>query len=399
MPSFAGTISSGREIDSYDVFLYSGVTYYIEAEGRATSAGSLRDPFLEIFQNGAYVGYDDDGGYGLNARYVFTPLVSDTYTFEISSAVVATGSYRLSVYEDDYRGTVEGVGARGIVGNTRDGLTAEIDYLGDRDIFSTQLISGLTYTFSQRGRATDHGTLAEPALRLLNGEDRQLAYSDFVNGRLNASIVYQARGTGPYFLQAGAYDDAFTGTYRIDVSAGRATAGADVVNGTAFNDAISGLQGADNIRGGDGADRLYGVQHGDILRGQAGADLLNGGLGADILIGGAQADTFVYGTPLESTPTSMDVIRAGDGAVAFELPGRAGGDRIDLSVIDANVLRAGNQAFVFGSLGAGGLSLAESGSATIVRGNLDRDAAFEFAIRIEDGAVRSHAYGAGDFLL
>lgn len=93
------------------------------------------------------------------------------------------------------------------------------------------------------------------------------------------------------------------------------------------------------------------------------------------------------------------MIRAGDGAVAFELPGRAGGDRIDLSVIDANVLRAGNQAFVFGSLGAGGLSLAESGSATIVRGNLDRDAAFEFAIRIEDGAVRSHAYGAGDFLL
>ena len=63
--------------------------------------------------------------------------------------------------------------------------------------------------------------IPEPALRLLNGEDRQLAYSDFVNGRLNASIVYQARGTGPYFLQAGAYDDAFTGTYRIDVSAGR----------------------------------------------------------------------------------------------------------------------------------------------------------------------------------
>lgn len=328
-----------------------------------------------------------------------SPRWSATYTFEISSAVVATGSYRLSMYEDDDRGAVEGVGARGIVGDTRDGLAAEIDYLGDRDIFSTQLISGLTYTFSQRGRATDHGALAEPALRLLNGEDRQLAYSDFVNGRLNASIVYQARGTGPYFLQAGAYDDAFTGTYRIDVSAGRATAGADVVNGTAFNDAISGLQGADNIRGGDGADRLYGVQHGDILRGQAGADLLNGGLGADILIGGTQADVFVYGTPLESTPTSMDVIRAGDGAVAFELPGRAGGDRIDLSVIDANILRAGNQGFVFGSLGAGGLSLAESGSATIVRGNLDSDAAFEFAIRIEDGAVRSHAYGAGDFLL
>lgn len=90
-----------------------GVTCSIEAEGRVASAGSLRDPFPEILQNGACVGYGEDGGYGLNARYVFTPLVSDAYTFEISSAVVATGSYRLSMYEDDDRGSVEGVGRAG----------------------------------------------------------------------------------------------------------------------------------------------------------------------------------------------------------------------------------------------------------------------------------------------
>ena len=77
----------------------------------------------------------------------------------------------------------------------------------------------------------------------------------------------------------------------------------------------------------------------------------------------------------------------------------AGGDRIDLSGIDANAGVAGNQAFVFGGTGIGRVSLANAGSDTVVRCNTDKDAAFELEVVIEDGAILAADYRAGDFIL
>ena len=72
---------------------------------------------------------------------------------------------------------------------------------------------------------------------------------------------------------------------------------------------------------------------------------------------------------------------------------------IDLSGIDANTSVAGNQAFLFGGTGIGHLSLVNSGTTTIVNGNVDADAAFEFVLAIEDGSLLASAYKAGDFIL
>jgi hypothetical protein len=91
--------------------------------------------------------------------------------------------------------------------------------------------------------------------------------------------------------------------------------------------------------------------------------------------------------------------RACGGVPAFEGAGVAGGDLIDVSGIDANAAVAGNQAFVFGGSGIGRLSVATSGSNSIVRGNTDKDAAFEFELVIEDGGVLASAYKALDFVL
>ena len=84
---------------------------------------------------------------------------------------------------------------------------------------------------------------------------------------------------------------------------------------------------------------------------------------------------------------------------AFEGAGAAAGDLIDLSGIDANTAAAGNQAFVFGGTGIGRISAVASGADTLIRGNVDGDAAFEFALLIEDGGVLAGAYRAIDFVL
>jgi hypothetical protein len=77
----------------------------------------------------------------------------------------------------------------------------------------------------------------------------------------------------------------------------------------------------------------------------------------------------------------------------------AGGDVIDLAGIDANTTLAGNQAFVFGGTGIGGLSLVNAGENTLVRCNADDDAAFEFELLIEDGGILASVYRPGDFVL
>jgi Ca2+-binding RTX toxin-like protein len=87
--------------------------------------------------------------------------------------------------------------------------------------------------------------------------------------------------------------------------------------------------GNDDLRGGAGNDVIYG---------QEGSDLLQGGAGADWLSGGSGADAFKYGSKTDSTVSAFDTI------ADFN---RGQGDKIELSLIDADEVAAGVQAFTF----------------------------------------------------
>jgi Ca2+-binding RTX toxin-like protein len=90
-----------------------------------------------------------------------------------------------------------------------------------------------------------------------------------------------------------------------------------------------GLAGNDVLNGGAGDD---------IIKGGAGNDTLIGGLGADVLIGGSGADVFRFTSlnELGNTEETADVI------VDFNTKQK---DKIDLSGIDANEDKSGDQAF------------------------------------------------------
>jgi Ca2+-binding RTX toxin-like protein len=159
--------------------------------------------------------------------------------------------------------------------------------------------------------------------------------------------------------------------------------------------AISGTgNGAANTLTGNGAANvLRGLGGDDLLDGGRGNDTLIGGAGQDSLRGGFGRDVFVFDRESDSTPEKPDVI------LHFDAPGRGAGDRIDLSEIDANTARAGDQAFHFGSTAQGSIYLTEDGTDTLVRGNTDVGAGFEFAVLIRDGDVRAWDYTADDFFL
>ena len=130
------------------------------------------------------------------------------------------------------------------------------------------------------------------------------------------------------------FADTITGGEALDLLWGGA--GDDTLNGLGGDDLLFGQVGNDRLNGGDGSDRL---------EGEDGNDRLTGGGGGDALTGGAGADTFAFTLLSDSASGEPDLIMdfAGKGK-----PGRAPSgerDKIDLSAIDANVERAGDQPF------------------------------------------------------
>jgi Ca2+-binding RTX toxin-like protein len=142
--------------------------------------------------------------------------------------------------------------------------------------------------------------------------------------------------------------------------------GDDQINGLGGNDTLNGGNGNDSVYGGDGNDIVYGDgrwSHGgddylqgnagnDVLIGGAGNDRMVGGTGDDILIGGAGgdylvgnegADTFRFAAVEESQSRVSWGAQQLDQIVDFA----QGQDKIDLSLIDANPLMAGDQSFTY----------------------------------------------------
>jgi Ca2+-binding RTX toxin-like protein len=196
--------------------------------------------------------------------------------------------------------------------------------------------------------------------------------------------------------------DASAATSEVDVhlDTGSAT-GADVTDG--LHDDIRGIENAvggsggdfligssvaNRLEGRDGGDSLAGEGGNDSLFGGTGDDFLTGGAGRDLLSGGENADTFVFLALSDSgkTAKSRDVI------VDFN---KAEGDKIDLSIIDANTHLANDQDFhLTANLGTGGFTHAAGelrfvigASSTLITGDVNGDAKADFSILLKGSAV------------
>lgn len=170
--------------------------------------------------------------------------------------------------------------------------------------------------------------------------------------------------------------------------------------------AVWGQSGDDLLVGGARADILGGGNGNDTLTGGAGNDVLTGAGGADVISGGAGDDVFRFA--LTSDAVGDTIVSSGGtaggtagGAAAFEGAGIAGGDRIDLSAIDANTGLGGQQHFSFGSTQAiGDLWAVDVDGVTHIRGNTAGGALPEFDLAILDGdGVQASDYAAIDFIL
>jgi Ca2+-binding RTX toxin-like protein len=186
--------------------------------------------------------------------------------------------------------------------------------------------------------------------------------------------------------------------------------GNDFITAWNGNDALFGGNGSDYLHGGNGNDELWGDTSSapglanDGLYGGAGDDMLRGGRGVDLLQGDDQttrwetrvpgADRFVFDDFDTGFGSSRDVI------LDFT---PAEGDRIDLSLIDANWYLAGDQPFIFHGTYPNilpGVTAAvwafRSGADVIIQGSTDGDSFAELEIGLRNF---SGTLSTGDFIL
>ncbi len=107
------------------------------------------------------------------------------------------------------------------------------------------------------------------------------------------------------------------------------------------DDNLYGQGGNDTLSGGVGNDVLDGGAGNDRIDGDTGNDTLIGGNGQDTMTGGAGMDVFVFRFVSDSPVGAPDVIDD------FHGLGVSQGDRINVSGIDADLISAGDQAFVW----------------------------------------------------
>ena len=212
--SSTGVLEVNRDRDWFAVDLTANRTYALRETGV-----TLSDPLLRLRSaTGALLASNDDAEGTFNSLIRYTPTASGRFYLEAGAFNDSlTGSYRVSVADvtpapppppvDDFAAAPTTTGSVA-VGGSRNGT---LEVLGDHDWFSVAVTAGRTYGFQLNGIS-----LADPTLVLRDGAGVQLAANDDASSTTrNSLITYTASATTTLYLDAGAFANAYTGTYTV----------------------------------------------------------------------------------------------------------------------------------------------------------------------------------------
>lgn len=301
------TLTFNDNLDSFEVFLESGITYQFNVFGRATGDGSLDDPVLAVEGPGDFFRFDDDGGDGLNARLVTMPFFSGLHVVMVSgSDSRPSGSYEFA-FDVDPSMFVPTIDATSMV-------SREIPLFGDRVVDTVNLTAGFAYIIDAQPAETET-PLEDPILRLFDTGVELVASDDDGGDGFSSRLIFAPDQDGTFFISVGSFDDFGTGDYDLSIEE-RAS--------------FSGSSRDDSLRGTIGDDAIVGLAGNDLIDGNAGADLLLGGPGNDTYIVTEAGDIVV-----ENPDEGFDRINLFVNAGRFTAP-----DHVEQVVLQAGVIEA-----------------------------------------------------------
>jgi Ca2+-binding RTX toxin-like protein len=223
-----GRLEANGDRDWFQVQLLAGTPYLITLQGNDAGGGTLADPYLRVHNSvGALLAENDDivSGSNHDSQLTLTPSASGTYYVEAGAFNdLATGTYRVGVSStgptDDFRDSLADTTAPFGQVAVNGASTGNLEVAGDRDWFSVVMNAGTTYVVNLQGLQSGAGTLEDAYLRLNNSAGTLMAQNDdivFADNR-DSQLTIAITATGTYYVEAGAFDDGYTGTYRVSVS-------------------------------------------------------------------------------------------------------------------------------------------------------------------------------------
>ena len=231
-----GNLESAADRDWFAVQLTAGITYSITLTGAQGAGGTLADPYLFLHDaTGKLVAENDDTVDGVNLDSLITYSVNSTGTYYVEAAAyrdALSGTYRVRVTgaatSDDFANSLSDTTHRIGLVNVNGSMIGNLETAGDRDWFQVQLTGGVTYQVSLSGLPSGKGSLEDPYLRIHNSIGVIIAENDdIVDGVFRESqLTFTPSITGTYYLQAGAFEDTYTGTYTVNVARMAATGSA-----------------------------------------------------------------------------------------------------------------------------------------------------------------------------
>jgi Ca2+-binding RTX toxin-like protein len=230
------------------------------------------------------------------------------------------------------------------------------------------------------------GVTSIEAIQLSSGANLTLTGSQFANGLASNSAI---SGSGTITVNMDTGVDFFS-----TLLAYSGTGVNLVVNGTSGTDVIKAGNVAHTLNGGGGSDQITGGLAADTINGGDGNDKITGRGGADILTGGAGADIFRY----------IGQANSGVGAAADRITDfTIGSDLLGFTLIDADAVTPGDQAFsfigtgAFANTGVGQIRYTSSGADLLVQADVNGDGIVDIEIILQ--GIGAQTLTAADFLL
>ncbi|MBX3511188.1 MAG: PPC domain-containing protein [Hyphomonadaceae bacterium] len=213
----------GNDVDWFRLRVEPGQRYRITLDATPAEGESGVDPVLFVYDlGGNQLAYNDDSRGSLNSELFFTHNENvDVYLEARPFNPESTGSYRIAVeaapLPADDVGNDASTRGRVTAGSP---VTGALEYAGDVDWYRLNARRGVVYRIALNG-GDGEGALRDPLVRVLSASGEELAYNDDGPNGLNSYLEFTPNASGPVFIEARGYADAYEGRYTLDVQSAR----------------------------------------------------------------------------------------------------------------------------------------------------------------------------------
>jgi hypothetical protein len=216
-----GVLDFSNDRDWYRVRLQEGQSYRFTLNSAGDSP--VGDPIVRIHNaQGEELGFDDDGGDGLNSYLEFTAPATGNYFVDAGSFSEGTGGYTLAARAGDVPNDATTDASLSADGDYREGVLAPA---GDSDWYRVDLAEGQGLRVGLASADTD--PLGDPYLVLRGPDGAELLRDDDGGEGLNAWFEYSAATAGTYYVEARGFTEDASGRYVLTLTPGEIGASPD----------------------------------------------------------------------------------------------------------------------------------------------------------------------------